>query len=124
MQNLVNRLVPLMDPVLKWKNGRTRARLRSDVKIRKYVLVSTGGWWEMGNFGTVVRTVKELAKTQNVEFAGALLRPHSQYLDENHGQAEQVYQAARQAGFELVKEGKISDKLLKIIGQPLTSRRL
>src|SRR4030042_5975248 len=39
MQNLINRLVPLMDPHLKRRNGRTRARFHSDVKIRKFVLV-------------------------------------------------------------------------------------
>jgi multimeric flavodoxin WrbA len=43
MQNLLNRLVPLMDPVLKRQDGRTRARLRSDVKINKIVLVSSSG---------------------------------------------------------------------------------
>ena len=124
MQNLVNRLVPLMDPVLRWKNGRTRARIRSGVAISKCVLVSSSGWWEMSNFTTVVRIARDLAKTMNIEFAGALLRPHSQYLDENPGKTEEIYEAAREAGFELVKEGRMSEKLLKIIGQPLTSSRL
>lgn len=122
MQNLINRLVPLMDPVLKWQNGRTRARFRSDVKISKFVLVSSSGWWEMGNFSTVLRIVNELAKDCNVEFAGALLRPHAGYMDENPKKAEEIFEAARQAGYELIKEGSMPRSLLKIIGQPLTSR--
>jgi len=122
MQNLINRLVPLIDPVLKRQNGRTRARFRSNVKISKIVLVATSGWWEMGNFGTVLRIVKELAKDCNVEFSGALLRPHASYIDNYPEKAEEIFQAARQAGHELVKEGRMSESLLKIIGQQIPSK--
>jgi multimeric flavodoxin WrbA len=46
MQNLINRLLPLIDGQFRKKqNGRTRARFRPDVKIRKIALVSTSGWW-------------------------------------------------------------------------------
>ncbi len=106
MQNLINRLVPLIDPILKMRNGRTRARFRADVKIRKIVLVSSSGWWEMGNFGTVLRIVKELAKDANVEFVGALLRPHARFMAENKEKAEKIFEAARQAGQQLVREGR------------------
>ena len=106
MQNLINRIVPLMDPVLGIQNGRTRARFRADVKISKFVLVSSSGWWEMGNFGTLLRTVKELAKDCNVKFAGALLRPHSGSMIENSEKTEEIFEAARQAGYELVKKGR------------------
>lgn len=44
MQNIINRMVSLMDPVLKQIEGRTRARFRTDVKISKFVLVSSSGW--------------------------------------------------------------------------------
>lgn len=122
MQNLINRIVPLMDPVLKRRAyGRTRAGFRADVNIRKLVLVSSSGWWEMGNFGTVLRIVKELAKDCSVKFAGALLRPHAGRMVENVREAEEIFEAARQAGYELVKQGSISKNLLKIIGQPLNS---
>ena len=121
MQNLINRLVPLIDPVLKRRNGRTRARFRADVKISKFVLVSSSGWWEMGNFGTVLRIVKELAKDTNVEFAGAVIRPHASIMAENKEKAEKIFAAARQAGYQLVKEGRMSKDLLKIISQPLIS---
>jgi multimeric flavodoxin WrbA len=123
MQNLINRLVPLLDPVLKMQNGRTRVRFRTDVKINKIVLVSTSGWWEMGNFGTVLRIVKELAKDASTEFAGALLRPHASYMADNKEKAEKIFEAAWQAGYELVKEGRMSKNLLKTISQPLISEK-
>jgi multimeric flavodoxin WrbA len=122
MQNLINRLVPLMDPSLKNRNNRTRARLRSDTAISKIVLVSTSGWWELGNFGTVLRIAKEFAEDCSVKFAGALLRPHSGYLTEDNPKTRKVLEAAKQAGYQLVKGGKISKDLLSTISQPLTSK--
>jgi len=123
MQNLLNRLVPLMEPTLKWRNGRTRlSGFRADVKISKFVLVSTSGWWEMSNFGTVLRIVKELANDLNVEFAGALLRPNFYYMSENKEKAEKIFEAAKQAGTQLIKEGRMSKDLLEVICQPLISQ--
>lgn len=122
MQNLINRLVPLVLPALNTKNGRTRAKFRTDVNIKNIALVSSSGWWELGNFGTVLRIVKELAQDCNVQFAGALLRPHANYMDGNKEKAKKIYGAARQAGHELVQEGRVSKQLLRIISQPLISR--
>lgn len=123
MQNLINRLVPLMLPALKTKNGRTRAKFRTDVNIKNIALVSSSGWWELGNFRTVLRIVKELTQDCNVQFAGALLRPHANYMDENKEKAKKIYEATRQAGHQLIKEGQISKQLLRIISQPLISKR-
>jgi multimeric flavodoxin WrbA len=121
MQNLLNRLVPLMDPVLKQRNSRTRAKFRAGVKIKKFVLVSSSGWWEMGNFGAVLRTVKELAEDFSVEFAGALLRPHANYLGKNKEKTEEIFEAAREVGVQIVSLGKIPGDLLRVVSQPLIS---
>ena len=124
MQNLLNRMLPLMEPTLKWRKGRTRFKngFRADVKISKFVLVSTSGWWEMGNFGTVLRIVKELAKDLNVEFAGALLRPNFYIVAENKEKAENIFEAAKQAGYQLIKRGRMFEYLLKVISQPVISQ--
>lgn len=121
MQNLVNRLVPLMDPVLEMRAGRTRARFRQDVKINKIVLVSTCGWWEKGNFGTVLRIAEELAEDVSVEFAGAVLRPHAHFLREDNEKTRNVLKAAKQAGYQLVKEGRMSPETLKVVSRELIS---
>lgn len=124
MQNLLNRLLPLMEPTCKWRRGRTRlSGFRANVRISKIVLVSTSGWWETANFGTVLRIVKEAAKDLNVEFAGALLRPNFSYMAENKEKAEKIFEAANQAGYQLVKEGKIPKELLEVISQPLISQK-
>lgn len=124
MQNVINRLCPLVDPLLENREGRTRARFRQQVAIRRIVLVSTSGWWEMGNFGTVVRIAEELAADASVEFAGAVLRPHA-FLMREKGEltvdGEAVVEAARRAGYELVVEGEMRAETLEAVARPLIS---
>jgi hypothetical protein len=131
MQNIVNRLVALLDPMLAFREGRTRARFRQDVGIRKIVLLSTSGWWEKGNFDTVVRIAEELAANAGVEFAGALLRPHAPMMRENgvpagtrqltaDGQA--VLDAAHRAGRELISKGAMTSETLEAVSRPLVSQ--
>ena len=127
MQNVINRLCPLLEPRLEFREGRTRARFRDDVNIKKIVLVSTGGWWEIGNFDTVVRIVEELTETASVEFGGAILRPHA-FLMEKNGEitpdGKAILDAARKAGNELVNDGAISQATLEMISRPLISEKV
>jgi multimeric flavodoxin WrbA len=126
MQDLLNRLCPLIEPLLENHHGRTRAKLRKDVQIRKIVLVSTGGWWEKENFATVLHIIKELAENAGIEFAGALLRPHA-FLMKREGkitkEGEAILYAAKRAGKELMKEGCINEDTLAMISQPLISEK-
>lgn len=124
MQNFINRLCPLIEPFLENHMGRTRARFHKQVNIQKIVLVSTGGWWEKENFETVVSITKELAKVANVEFAGAVLRPHAFLMKEkgkltNDGEA--VLNTLKRAGYELIKEGRMNKETLEAISRPLVS---
>lgn len=125
LQNIINRLCPLLDPLLEFRQGRTRARFRQGVGIQKIVLVSTSGWWEKANLDTVVRITAELAKDAGVEFAGAVLRPHvglmkAQGALTEDGQA--VLNAVGRAGYELVKEGSMTEETLEAISRPLISQ--
>lgn len=124
MQNFINRLCPLIDPVLVNRQGRTRARFREDVQIKKILLVCTSGWWEVENMGTVVRIVQELAEVASVEYAGALLRPHA-YAMKSHGKITRagtsVLKAAEKAGNELMKYGWMNQETLRDISRPLVA---
>ena len=124
MQNFINRLCPLIVPFLKNRQGRTRAEFHKQVKIRKIVLVSTGGWWEKANFETVMHITEELAKVASVEFAGALLRPHA-FLMKEKGKltkdGEVVLNTVKRAGYELIKEGRMKKETLEAISRPLIS---
>lgn len=122
MQNLMNRLVPLFEPQLHFREGRTRGHFRQHVAIRQIALVSTGAWWEVENMGTVLRIVQEIAADAGVPFAGALLRPHA-FLMKQGGEwtvdGRAVLDAARRAGRELIAEGHIQEDTLEAISRPL-----
>jgi multimeric flavodoxin WrbA len=122
MQNILNRMVPLLKPELVWRDGRTRARFRDGIAIRKIVLVAVGGWWETENMDRLVNIIREFAETASVEFAGAVLRPHAGYMKKEGVLTEPgkaVVQAVKQAGSELVRNGKIEEGTLLKIRRPL-----
>jgi len=125
MQDFINRLCPLVDPVLATRDGRTRARFRNDVGIKRIVLVAVSGWWEKENLDTVVRIAEELAANAGVEFAGALLRPHAYEMNKG-GQltdaGKSVHDAARKAGRELVADGMMRPETLEAVSRPLVTR--
>ena len=95
------------------------------MSISRIALVSTGDWWEMGNFGTVARIAEELAENASVPFAGAVLRPHV-FLMWRDGaltpEGETVLAAVRSAGRELVRDGVMKDETLERVARPLISR--
>jgi multimeric flavodoxin WrbA len=119
MQDLLNRLCPLVEPVLNMHYGRTRARLHEDVKLEKVVLVSASGWWELGNFGTVTHIVNELASNMGVEFAGAVLRPHAYAMDRDPEVKGSILASVREAGRQLVVEGRMNPETLDEVSRPL-----
>ena len=121
MQKFLNRLMPLMKPALNFKSERTKIRFHDDVRIRKIVLVSVCGWWEMGNFNMVEHIVKEICLKASVEFTGSVLRPHADILSKEMDKVDEVFKALEKLGFYLIKKGNLSEDLLKVITQPLIS---
>jgi multimeric flavodoxin WrbA len=123
MQNFLNRFMPLMNPILRYRNGHTQIQFHDDVRIKKIVLVSVCGWWEIGNFDTVTRIAKEICQKASVEFVGSVLRPHADLLPEKKDNANKVFDALRKVGFSLVKDGFLPKELLEIIAEPLISEK-
>lgn len=123
MQNFLNRLMPLMNPILRYRNGHTRIQFHDDVKIRKIALISACGWWEKGNFETVTRIVQEICQKASVEFAGSVTRPHAYLLSEKKDKANEISKALKEIGFRLIREGFLPHDLLKIVAQPLISEK-
>lgn len=121
-QEFLNRLVPLMQPSLELREDRTRAKVRENVNLSKFVLVSTSGWWELGNLDIVVHIVEEYASTFSVEFAGALLRPHSGMILELPEKAQEIFDATTEAGYQLATNGSMAPEILQAISKPLISK--
>lgn len=122
MQNFLNRLVPLVEPVLRAMEGETQARLREEVRLKKLVLLSTSGWWEIENLSSAVHIAKDLAFKVGIEYAGSVLRPHAFMLEEMATKRNEVLNAAKRAGNELMSTGTISKGTQADISQPLASQ--
>lgn len=123
MKNLIDRLlIPMGKPGLELRNGRCHHTLREVVKNSKVVLVSNCGYWELECFNLLIEQIKALCEHAEREFAGALLRPHGPAFSsmiKSKENVEDILEAAREAGQQLIIEGKMDPKTLKAIGREL-----
>ena len=125
MKNLLDRLIPLVQPFIELRDGHCRHPLRGERESGKVVLVSNSGFWEMDNFDPLLVQVRAMCKNTASEFAGALLRPHGEILKplmEMGRSPDDVFEAAREAGRQLVEEGKMSPETLSIVSRELAPR--
>lgn len=125
MKNLLDRTIPLMQPFFELRDGHCRHPLREGVKHGKVVLVSSCGFWEMDNFDPLLVHMKAVCKNAAREFAGALLRPHGPALRRMVRKGipvDDVFEAAKEAGRQLVDDGGMSPATLEIVSRELVSR--
>ena len=98
-------------------------------KKQKIVLVSTCGAWEVSMFDPLLLQMNALYSRPegSSDFAGALLRPMADGMKEmiKAGETrlvEGIFRAAKEAGRQLAKEGKISEELQKEVAKELMPR--
>jgi len=99
------------------------------VKQQKIVLVSTCGAWELSMFDPLLLQMKAIYTRPDgsSDFAGALLRPMADGMKEmvkagETGLVDGIFQAAKEAGRQLAKEGMISEELQKQVSRELMPR--
>ena len=122
MQEFLNRLCPLLDPRLRFENGRSKAQFRDDVKIKKIGLLAASGWWEVENTDTVVKIIKDLASLARCEFLPPILRPQAGNLRSRSGMTEigkEIMGLMEIAGEQLIRTGTIETTITESIQQPL-----
>ena len=76
--------------------------------------------WEMDNFNPLLVHMKAVSKNIGCEFAGALLRPHRPALKgmmEMGRPVDDIFEAANEAGRQLVEDSKISAETLKVVNR-------
>lgn len=122
MQNFLNRMVPLIEPILKFQDGRTRAQCHKDVNISKIVAAVVSGWWEIENLNSAIGVITEIAKNYSIEFAGAIRRPHCYPLQDDTEKSKEILQKLEEVGFKFIKEGEMDKESLDIISQPLATQ--
>lgn len=124
MQMFLERLLPRGLPSIELREGHTRHPHR-EVTRGKLVLVSSCGLWELDNFDPMIAHIKAYCRNADLEFVGAILRPHGIFLKrmlEKGAPVEDVLEMARTSGSQLVKDGKIYTSQLDTISKPLVPK--
>ncbi len=125
LKNLMDRIIPLIEPFISIQDGHCSHPLREGTKRAKIVLVSNCGFWEMDNFAPLLAQFEALCRIIGFEFAGALLRPAGPLLGamlEMGAPVLDVIEAARDAGRELVRNGRMSSHALQVVSRDLMPR--
>jgi multimeric flavodoxin WrbA len=122
LKNLIDRLLPTLEPYFTMRGEHCRHQPRPPHKHSKVVLISNCGFWEMDNFDPLVMHIKAICKNTCWEYVGALLRPHGEafgYMVRHGVEIQDVLTAAKNAGRELAKTGKISEENLRTVSREL-----
>jgi hypothetical protein len=95
-------------------------------KRQKIVLVASCASWEMDMFEPLLVQMKALYQRSEggSDFAGALLRPHADLMKDmmktdGRELVESVFQAAREAGRQLIDEGMMAEETLRGVSREL-----
>ena len=124
MKAMLDRTLPLLQPFFEIRDDHCR-HPRRVTKPGKIVLLSVSGFTELDNFDPLVFHVQAIAKNMGREYAGALLRPLGATLPtlKRMGiEVDDVLIAAKQAGMEVVKEGRMSEGIMQIVSRELVPR--
>jgi len=120
LKNLMDRQLPLHVEHMEGELGSKR---------QKIVLVSTCSAWELSMFDPLLVQMKALyvGPDASSDFAGALLRPMAEGMKEmikagESGLVDGIFQSAKDAGRQLVKEGRISEESQKGVSKQLMPR--
>ncbi len=128
MKNLLDRMIlPGVQPFFELRDGHCRHPLREGTKHGKVVLVSNCGFWEMDNFDPLLVQMKAFCRNAAREFAGALLRPHGGALRpmlEMGAPVNDIFEAAKEAGRQLVRDGEMSAVTLNNISRELLPQEM
>lgn len=119
LKNLIDRiLIPLGMAETEIVNGHSRHKMREGIKRGKIVLVSNSGYWEQDNFDLLIEQMKAFAEHAEWEYVGSLVRPHGEAMKpmmKQPGVIDDIFEAARNAGKQLVNSGAMRPETLDIV---------
>jgi multimeric flavodoxin WrbA len=126
MKMMLDRFIPLALPFFDDVDGRTRHPGRYGRHDAQIVLVSVSGFPELANFDPLITHVKAICENMHGRFAGAVLRPGAPLiptLKERGVPVHDVFEAAREAGRQLVRDGAMSADTLAAVSRELAPRQ-
>ncbi len=90
-------------------------------KPTKIMLVSPCGFPEFEHFDSLVATFRQMAHIERMEYIGEILRPGAEPLSQKPLQSlfTEYYHLLRQAGKDVIADGKISDEVSSALREDL-----
>jgi multimeric flavodoxin WrbA len=126
-KQFLDRTLPLLQPFYEFREGHCRHPLRDDVNPNgQLVLVSNAGFWEMDNFTPIILHMQAYCRNMSRAYAGALLRPHGPALRAMQAMGapvDDVLDAVKDAGRQLIDNGVMTENTLNTISRPLLSAK-
>lgn len=122
LKMVFDRTIPLLSRSIELRDGHCRHPTIRIKKNSKVVLVSSCSFWEIDNFDPLLEHMKAICRNMDYEFCGALLRPHApafKAMASKGAPVNDILDAAKEAGRQLIKEGKISSNQFNIVSRPL-----
>ncbi len=122
LKNFIDRLISRGNPTLEFRDGECRHPSSENQRPGKLVLVSSCGLSEMSHFDPVLMHMKAYCKNMIWDFAGALLRPHAPAMDFLTGLGknyDDIFEAAKEAGKQMITEGSMSEETLQTVSREL-----
>ncbi len=107
------------------RDGRCQHPIREGRKPLPIVLVTTCGFWDVDHFDPLLTHMKAWARNANSPFLGALLRPGANMFRamlDFGAPLDDIIEAAREAGRQLVTTGRMSDETLATVSRPTMPR--
>jgi hypothetical protein len=121
---VIDRLVSFLDPHFVVHGDGLRHPLRRHFP-KKMFLVSVCGYPGLTNFAPLLLHMERISRNMDSEFCGALLRPAAFSMLLAHKYPEEVravMDAARSAGEELIRHGKVSESTLQSAAADICSQ--
>ncbi len=127
MKLLLDRIIPSAEPFIELDDqGHCSHPARERKQDRGMVVVSNCGFHELDNFDEMMAHFRVIARHGKTEWLGALLRPEGEFLEMAEKlmpeKAEAVYQAAREAGGQLVQDGRVSPETEQAVAAELLTK--
>ena len=120
VKDFLDRIIPMAEPYLIELDGSTTHPMRGTTKRRKIFLISVAGFPERSHFDGLVLSFKRFAGPKG--YVGDILIPGSEMMSKDGFQKGfvELYKDIEQAGFEVAKNGAISEETKKAIEEKTT----
>ncbi len=122
-----DRIIPTAEPfIVTTPDGHCTHPGRGPRKKASMVVISNCGFHELDNFDEMMTHFRAIARHGRMEIAGALLRPEGEFLEMGEklmpDKTTAIYEAAREAGRQVVRDGRVSEETEKAVAAELLTK--